>query len=229
MRIDTPGGRPGPAGGHWAMDRRVRHRGINPTAIRRKPVQTGSCYVGDPAGIPLMGFLPSSLTIDRQVGAGARDGDRELRGESAARAGLGAGQCSWGGTARSLCRIAGETTGSDAYMEGILMLSRSAWIVAALVGLVLGAAPLRADDPKIEGDLKKVQGEWSGRIMQSEALYTFKGRKLTLKGTSRSYEMTVTMNSEAKPERSIDLKIDEGPADAKGQTSLGIYKFDGDD
>ena len=41
--------------------------------------------------------------------------------------------------------------------------------------------------------------------------------------------MTITLNPEAKPEKSIDLKIDEGPADAKGQTSLGIYKFDGDD
>jgi uncharacterized protein (TIGR03067 family) len=114
-------------------------------------------------------------------------------------------------------------------MEGMPMLPRSAWIVAALVGLVLAGAPLRADDEKIEGDLKKVQGEWSGRIMQSEALYTFKGKKLTVKGAARTYEMTVTLNAEAKPEKSIDLKIDEGPADAKGQTSPGIYKFDGDD
>src|SRR5438477_1255010 len=109
------------------------------------------------------------------------------------------------------------------------MLPRTAWIVAALVGLVLAGAPLRADDEKIEGDLKKVQGEWTGRIMGQEALYTFKGRKLSIKGTTRSYEMTVTMNPEAKPEKSIDLKIDEGPADAKGQTSPGIYKFEGDD
>ena len=41
--------------------------------------------------------------------------------------------------------------------------------------------------------------------------------------------MTVTLDAKAKPEKSIDFKIDEGPDDAKGKTCKGIYKFGGDD
>ena len=58
--------------------------------------------------------------------------------------------------------------------------------------------------------------------------YSFKGKKLKVETPSRSYEMTVTLDSTAKPDKTIDFKIDEGPEDAKGKTSKGIYKFDGD-
>jgi uncharacterized protein (TIGR03067 family) len=40
--------------------------------------------------------------------------------------------------------------------------------------------------------------------------------------------MTVTLDPDAKPEKTIDFKIDEGPEDAKGKTSKGIYKLVGD-
>ena len=41
--------------------------------------------------------------------------------------------------------------------------------------------------------------------------------------------MTVTLDPAAKPEKSIDFKIDEAPDDAKGKTCKGIYKLDGND
>jgi hypothetical protein len=41
--------------------------------------------------------------------------------------------------------------------------------------------------------------------------------------------MTVTLDDSAKPHKSIDFKVDEGPEDAKGKTSKAIYKLDGDD
>ena len=36
------------------------------------------------------------------------------------------------------------------------------------------------------------------------------------------------IDTEAKPFATIDLVIDEGPEDAKGKTSKGIYKLDGE-
>ena len=59
--------------------------------------------------------------------------------------------------------------------------------------------------------------------------YTFKGNKLKIEAPSRTYEMTVTLDATAKPEKTIDFKIDEAPDDAKGKTCKGIYKFDGND
>ena len=40
--------------------------------------------------------------------------------------------------------------------------------------------------------------------------------------------MTVKIDPAAKPEKTIDFHIDEGPDDAKGKTSKGIYKFEDD-
>ena len=86
-----------------------------------------------------------------------------------------------------------------------------------------------AADDKIEGDLKKLQGKWitpagdGGKVS-----YTFKGNKMKVVAPSRTYEMTVKIDDKAKPDKTIDFKIDEAPDDAKGKTSLGIYKFDGE-
>jgi uncharacterized protein (TIGR03067 family) len=106
---------------------------------------------------------------------------------------------------------------------------------AALIalGLVLGAgagARLRADDAKVEGDLKKLQGKWTAPAGDGgKVAYTFKGKTLKVEAPTRTYEMTVTLDEAVKPEKTIDFKIDEAPEDAKGKTCKGIYKLDGDD
>jgi uncharacterized protein (TIGR03067 family) len=117
-----------------------------------------------------------------------------------------------------------------------LMPSRRAWMEAALAFTALvatgaGTNPgLRADEPKVEGDLKKLQGKWTAPAGDGgKVTYTFKGKTLKVEAPSRSYEMTVTLDDAAKPDKTIDFKIDEAPDDAKGKTCKGIYKLDGDD
>jgi uncharacterized protein (TIGR03067 family) len=113
------------------------------------------------------------------------------------------------------------------------MMTKRAWMGTALVALLVPIAGLRAADDKekdkVEGDLKKIQGKWTTPSANGDKVsYTFEGKKLKVVAPSRTYEMVVTLDPEAKPEKSIDFKIVEGPDDAKGNTSKGIYKFDGD-
>jgi uncharacterized protein (TIGR03067 family) len=111
------------------------------------------------------------------------------------------------------------------------MPMRAKTVGMAMALLVLAGAGLRGEDEKkLEGDLKKVQGKWTADSGSGDKVtYTFKEKTLKVDAPSRKYTMTVTLDEKAKPEKTIDFKIDEGPEDAKGQTSKGIYKFDGDD
>ena len=110
-------------------------------------------------------------------------------------------------------------------------LSRA--LVALAVVASVGAVSFAEDakDAKASADLKKLQGEWTMPSAGGggDVVYTFKDDKLTLKAPDREYKMTVKLDESAKPHKTIDFKIDDGPDEAKGQTSKGIYKFDGDD
>jgi uncharacterized protein (TIGR03067 family) len=110
------------------------------------------------------------------------------------------------------------------------MTTKRAWMALVLVTLFLPLLNVKAADDKVEGDLKKLQGKWSTPSASGEGKvkYTIEGKKLKLVAPSRTYEMELTLNAEAKPEKTIDFKIVEGPDDAKGNTSKGIYKFDGE-
>ena len=111
------------------------------------------------------------------------------------------------------------------------MLTKRAWIGLALAALIVPLTNLRAadDKDKLEGDLKKIQGKWSASAGDGgKVSYTIEGKKLKLVAPSRNYGMELTLDAEAKPEKTIDFKIVEGPDDAKGNTSKGIYKFDGE-
>ena len=114
--------------------------------------------------------------------------------------------------------------------EGEDMLPRHVWTGMTLAALLTIGAGLRAADDKAEGDLKKLEGTWTTPASDGgKVTYTFKGDKLKVVAPSRTYEITVKIDPEAKPHKTIDFKIDEAPDDAKGKTSRGIYKFDGDD
>ena len=94
--------------------------------------------------------------------------------------------------------------------------------------LTAGFTTHAADDP-VEGDLKSIQGEWTvPSASGGEVSYTFKGGSLAIESPSRSYKMTIKLDPKAKPEKSIDFHIDDGPDDAKGKDSVGIYKFEDD-
>jgi uncharacterized protein (TIGR03067 family) len=101
------------------------------------------------------------------------------------------------------------------------------WVGCAVVGLLAAVAGARGDDAD---DLKKLEGTWtvpSGG--GGDVTYTFKGKSLEVVAPSRTYKMTIKIDASAKPDKTIDFQIDEGPDDTKGKTSKGIYKFDGDD
>jgi uncharacterized protein (TIGR03067 family) len=88
----------------------------------------------------------------------------------------------------------------------------------------------RADEKAAGKDLKKLQGEWIAKSEGgSEIRYTFKGDKLEVVAPSRTYKITVKLDPEAKPEKTLDLQIDDAPEDAKGKTSKAIYKWEDDD
>jgi uncharacterized protein (TIGR03067 family) len=102
--------------------------------------------------------------------------------------------------------------------------------MAAFALLVAGAGVRGTDEKdKSGGDLKKVEGKWEAPAGDGgKVFYTFKGNKLKIEAPTRTYEMTITLDASAKPEKAIDFKIDDAPADAKGRESKGIYKFEGE-
>jgi uncharacterized protein (TIGR03067 family) len=110
------------------------------------------------------------------------------------------------------------------------MFSKLAGTLLLLGGLVASPTATRGDDAAVEKDLKKLAGEWTFKNESgAEISYTFKGDKLEVKAPTRTYKMTVKIDPSAKPEKTIDFHIDEGPDDAKGKRSKGIYKFEDDD
>ena len=106
-------------------------------------------------------------------------------------------------------------------------LIRSGLALSALLVTVAGAC---AEDAAIESEFKKLSGEWTApSAAGGDVVYRFKDKKLEIEAPSRSYTMTITLDPKAKPDKTIDFKIDEAPEDAKGKTSKGIYKLEGDD
>lgn len=83
---------------------------------------------------------------------------------------------------------------------------------------------LRAEDEKVTGDLKKLQGTW---VSESgpESKWSFDGEKLKATVNGGDYICTVKVDSKASP-ATMDLDIKEGAA--AGQASKAIYKFDGE-
>jgi uncharacterized protein (TIGR03067 family) len=109
------------------------------------------------------------------------------------------------------------------------MSMRFAQALLAVVALSFVSLPAWSGDAKVEGDLKKIQGKWTAEAGNGgKTTYTFDGSKLKVEAPTRTYEMTITIDEKAKPEPSIDFKIDEAPEDAKGKTCKGIYKFNGE-
>src|ERR1700733_1123993 len=111
-------------------------------------------------------------------------------------------------------------------MEIRRMTSRMRGIGLVVIGLVAAGGGVRAEDT-VEGDLAKLKGAWTNTSPEGVVTtYTFNGKTLDLKGPTRTYKMTVILDTKAKPDKTINFQIDEGPDDAKGKTSKGIYKFD---
>ena len=84
-------------------------------------------------------------------------------------------------------------------------------------------------------DLEKLQGAWAVRSLEVEgqpmpesmidgAQIVIKGKRFTSTGMGATYKGSLEINPSTKPPQ-LDLKFDAGPE--KGNTNLGIYKFEG--
>jgi uncharacterized protein (TIGR03067 family) len=119
-------------------------------------------------------------------------------------------------------------------------MTDQARIAAACLSMVIGLvlhdgsqrlalAESTAEEPKIEGDLKRMQGEWVSKDEQGESVWKFKGEHVSLKTPTRAYEMLIKVNSKGEPEKHIDFDVQEDSPNAKGYKAEGIYKFTDDD
>jgi len=102
-------------------------------------------------------------------------------------------------------------------------------VLAGLVSAALLAPGLRADDAKVSGDLKKMQGTWVNAGSEGpEARWVIEGETLKATVNGQDYNCTLSLDPKAEPHPTADLTIKEGPGDAVGKSSKAIYKFDGD-
>jgi uncharacterized protein (TIGR03067 family) len=116
-------------------------------------------------------------------------------------------------------------TGMRVTALGLMMLLLAVCAAAALGGR---AAFAYADDKPQSELLKPFQGTWNSSGEGIEAKYTFEGETLKATVNGNDYTCKVKVDTEAKPFATMDLKIEDGPEDAKGKTSKCIYKLDGE-
>jgi uncharacterized protein (TIGR03067 family) len=87
----------------------------------------------------------------------------------------------------------------------------------------------KVSEPKIEGDLKEMQGEWISKDEEGgEGVWKFEGDHVTLKTPTRSYDMKIKINPKGQPEKQLEFDVSEQSPNAKGYQAQGIYKFTDD-
>lgn len=107
-------------------------------------------------------------------------------------------------------------------------VSLAAVVLALGFGFGVGPRAGRADEKaEVKGDLKALQGEWVSKDEQGESTWVFKGDHCSIKTPSRGYEMPVSLDGAARPEKSIDFKVLDDSPNAKGANGKAIYKIDG--
>jgi uncharacterized protein (TIGR03067 family) len=102
--------------------------------------------------------------------------------------------------------------------------------LAIWAGLSAGGSMARTlgDDKPQSELLKPLQGTWNTEGDGLDAKWTFEGDKLKATVNGTDYTCKAKVDPDAKPFATIDLVIDDGPEEAKGKTSKGIYKIDGE-
>jgi uncharacterized protein (TIGR03067 family) len=98
--------------------------------------------------------------------------------------------------------------------------------VALGASLGLGWAGARADDKALTDLLKPFQGSWATTGDGPDATWTFEGATAKASVAGAEYSCKVKVDKNAKPFSTLDLEITDGPDEAKGKVSKGIYKFD---
>jgi uncharacterized protein (TIGR03067 family) len=103
-----------------------------------------------------------------------------------------------------------------------------ALVILAAPSLCIGSAPALADDKSQAELLKPLQGTWASGTDGIESKWIFDGEKLKATVNGQDYTCKVKIDTEAKPHKTLDFVIDDGPEDSKGKTSKCIYKLDGE-
>jgi uncharacterized protein (TIGR03067 family) len=97
------------------------------------------------------------------------------------------------------------------------------------LGLVVGVTSQAKGDDKPQSELlKPLIGTWATDGEGIDAKWTFEGEKVKATVNGTDYSCKVKVDKAAKPNSTIDLDIEDGPEEAKGKTSKGIYKLDGE-
>lgn len=104
------------------------------------------------------------------------------------------------------------------------------WTGLALFAVVATGSAVSADDKeKLSGDLKAMQGTWvNASEGAAEVRWVFEGKSMKATVHEMEHLTSVELDAKANPHPTIDIEIIEGPEEAKGKKSLGIYKLDGD-
>jgi uncharacterized protein (TIGR03067 family) len=99
---------------------------------------------------------------------------------------------------------------------------------AVCLSLSWGAASARGDEKTDAELLKPFQGTWASSGEGIDATWTFDGDKIKASVAGMEYTCKAKIDKDAKPHASIDLTVVDGPEEAKGKLSKGIYKLDGE-
>jgi uncharacterized protein (TIGR03067 family) len=91
-----------------------------------------------------------------------------------------------------------------------------------------GAASARGDEKSQADLIKPLLGTWASSGEGLDATWTFENDKVKANVAGMEYTCKPKIDADAKPFATIDLVIDDGPEEAKGKTSKGIYKIDGE-
>lgn len=109
------------------------------------------------------------------------------------------------------------------------MTRATRWAGAALLVLTVAGLGVRADDAKVAGDLKKMQGTWVNATDDGPELrWSLEGDVLKATINGQEFVGKITLDEKAMPYPTADVVLTEGPNDAAGKTSKSIYKFDGE-
>jgi uncharacterized protein (TIGR03067 family) len=108
---------------------------------------------------------------------------------------------------------------------GLALLLTAA--IGASFSLCVTASVLGDDKSQTEL-LKPFQGTWASSGEGIDTTWTFDGEKVKANVAGMEYTCKGKIDKDAKPFATIDLVIEDGPEEAKGKTSKGIYKIDGE-
>jgi uncharacterized protein (TIGR03067 family) len=113
-----------------------------------------------------------------------------------------------------------------AHVSGLTLIL--AFALAAGLSPGWTGARARGDDKPQSELLKPFQGTWTSSGEGLDATWTFEVEKVKANVGGMDYTCKVKIDSTAKPFATIDLDIEDGPEEAKGKMSKGIYKLDGE-